>query len=67
MIEGVWPHVRDDDWCGEHKALAKRLEAQLSELMRDPIVSSMGSDPLVKPMFIPINTARDPGQASNGD
>ncbi len=22
MIEGVWPHVRDDDWCGEWKALA---------------------------------------------
>jgi hypothetical protein len=20
MIEGVWPHVRDDDWCGEWKA-----------------------------------------------
>ena len=20
MIEGVWPHVRDDDWCGEYKA-----------------------------------------------
>ena len=19
MIEGVWPHVRDDDWCGEFK------------------------------------------------
>lgn len=17
MVEGVWPHVRDDDWCGE--------------------------------------------------
>jgi hypothetical protein len=22
MIEGVWPHVRDDDWCGEWKAAA---------------------------------------------
>ena len=21
MIEGVWPTVRDDDWCGEWKAL----------------------------------------------
>ena len=17
MVEGIWPHVRDDDWCGE--------------------------------------------------
>lgn len=24
MIEGVWPHVRDDDWCGEWKAIAAR-------------------------------------------
>lgn len=20
MVEGVWPHVRDDDWCGEWTA-----------------------------------------------
>lgn len=26
MIEGVWPHVRDDDWCGEWKASARRAE-----------------------------------------
>ncbi|HEV2219360.1 MAG TPA: hypothetical protein VGV08_02260 [Casimicrobiaceae bacterium] len=25
MIEGVWPHVRDDDWCGEWIA-AERSE-----------------------------------------
>jgi hypothetical protein len=24
MIEGVWPHVRDDDWCGEFRAAAAR-------------------------------------------
>ncbi len=26
MIEGVWPTVRDDDWCGEWKALARRAD-----------------------------------------
>jgi hypothetical protein len=26
MIEGVWPTVRDDDWCGEWKALVRRAE-----------------------------------------
>ena len=67
MIEGVWPHVRDDDWCGEHKGLAKRLDAQLSELMSDPIMAGLGSDASIKPLFIPINTPRDPGQNSNGD
>jgi len=44
MIEGVWPHVRDDDWCGEFKGLAKRLDAQLSELMSDPIMASLGAE-----------------------
>jgi hypothetical protein len=29
MIEGVWPHVRDDDWCGEWKAMAvRRVESR---------------------------------------
>jgi len=28
MIEGVWPHVRDDDWCGEWKAAARRAESR---------------------------------------
>jgi len=28
MIEGVWPHVREDDWCGEWKARAHRSEVR---------------------------------------
>lgn len=24
VIEGVWPTVRDDDWCGEWKILPRR-------------------------------------------
>jgi hypothetical protein len=32
MIEGVWPHVRDDDWCGEWKAAAaRRAESRPAE------------------------------------
>ena len=32
MIEGVWPHVRDDDWCGEFRASAvRRLEPRAVE------------------------------------
>lgn len=26
MVEGVWPTVRDDDWCGEWKALVRRVD-----------------------------------------
>jgi hypothetical protein len=66
MIEGVWPHVRDDDWCGEFKGLAKRLDAQLSELMSDPIMATLGAEATISPMFIPSNTPRDPG-SNNSD
>ena len=31
MIEGVWPHVRDDDWCGEWKQTSRRAETRLPE------------------------------------
>jgi hypothetical protein len=31
MIEGVWPHVRDDDWCGEWKAAVRRPDVRSSE------------------------------------
>lgn len=64
MIEGVWPHVRDDDWCGEFRGLAKRLDAQLSELMSDPLLPP--ADGALKPLFIPI-APHDTGAGSNGD
>ena len=28
MIEGVWPHVRDDDWCGEWKQTTRRTDTR---------------------------------------
>jgi hypothetical protein len=33
MVEGVWPHVRDDDWCGEWKAAARRTQGRVPDLM----------------------------------
>ncbi len=32
LIEGVWPTVHDDDWCGEWKLVARRAETRVSEL-----------------------------------
>jgi hypothetical protein len=50
MIEGVWPHVRDDDWCGEWKALAvRRVEAR-------PTTDSKAPGPL-----LPTGTAASLG------
>jgi hypothetical protein len=28
MIEGVWPHVREDDWCGQWLSPARVAAAQ---------------------------------------
>ena len=41
MIEGVWPTVRDDDWCGEWKALVRRVDpTRLSEVLQAPAMPS---------------------------
>lgn len=51
MIEGVWPHVRDDDWCGEFRAASRRVESRVSEPMPlSPLLpigagASLGSRP----------------------
>jgi hypothetical protein len=42
MIEGVWPHVRDDDWCGELKPATRRAEPRVCEAASGPLVSSFG-------------------------
>lgn len=31
VVEGVWPLVRDDDWCGEWKILTRMIEHQVPE------------------------------------
>jgi hypothetical protein len=31
VVEGVWPLVRDDDWCGEWRVLTRMAEEPLPE------------------------------------
>ena len=31
VVKGVWPLVRDDDWCGEWKILTRMIEEVLPE------------------------------------
>ena len=31
MVEGVWPLVRDDDWCGEYEILTRVVEDWIPE------------------------------------
>jgi len=46
MVEGIWPHVRDDDWCGEWTA-AKRKGESVSTDPRNLLVPAPG--PAVRP------------------
>ena len=51
MIEGVWPTVRDDDWCGEWKAAARRPEPRLNELMGQPAMApTLAPAPRIAPL-----------------
>jgi hypothetical protein len=44
MIEGVWPTVRDDDWCGEWKALVRRVDpTRISDVLNAPLSSPLPS------------------------
>jgi hypothetical protein len=50
MIEGVWPHVRDDDWCGEWKMATRRMDTRISEVSTGPLVPGHGA-PAPSPMM----------------
>jgi hypothetical protein len=43
MIEGVWPHVRDDDWCGELKPTVRRAEPRIAEAAPVPHMNGFGT------------------------
>ena len=48
MIEGVWPHVRDDDWCGEYKGSSRRAEprAGTDAISSNTLLPIAGASPL---------------------
>ena len=45
MIEGVWPHVRDDDWCGEWKLASRRADTRITEVSTGPHVPGVNPVP----------------------
>jgi hypothetical protein len=55
MIEGVWPTVRDDDWCGEWKLNARRTDARVAESLTTATHAVAVS--AVLPRLSPINAA----------
>jgi len=82
MIEGVWPTVRDDDWCGEWKAALRRSDparidpARVNDLLGTPLSSPlpMNSVPRINAQtaraalgVLGVDTpALFPGVAANG-
>ena len=40
MIEGVWPTVRDDDWCGEWKVVPRRVDARPADARPAPLIAA---------------------------
>lgn len=66
MIEGVWPHVRDDDWCGEWKLLARRSDVRVTEV--SPVthveqVSRVTPTPIPPPRVGPLAMPTSIGSA----
>jgi hypothetical protein len=48
MIEGVWPHVRDDDWCGEWTAASRRAETRTPDAVSaGPLLPASHPSPFV--------------------
>jgi len=46
MIEGVWPHVRDDDWCGEWKSAGRRAETRVPDAVHSgPLLPASNPSP----------------------
>jgi len=51
MIEGVWPHVRDDDWCGEWRVLARRTDMRPADALKPARLAPTPDDaPRVSPL-----------------
>ena len=50
MVEGLWPHVRDDDWCGEWMA-AERKDPEVKHALETLMQGSAPSHrvPLMTP------------------
>ena len=63
VVEGVWPLVRDDDWCGEWKILTRMLEEWVPDAPpvgleeAPPIVSSRASPAVAPVPLVPVTAA----------
>ena len=59
MIEGIWPTVREDDWCGEWKILARRVDGRALEATNAAAIGP-------KALATPIRPAGSPNPPAFG-
>ena len=64
VVEGVWPLVRDDDWCGEWKVLTRELEDGVPEA--DSTTPSKAPQ-TAAPSRVRLAPAPAPAAAASGD
>jgi hypothetical protein len=64
MIEGVWPHVRDDDWCGDWKLMTQRVEARPSEPAPGPLIPAFLAPTPLPPRAATLSTLPLPGTSA---
>ena len=63
MIEGVWPTVRDDDWCGEWKVLVRRVDSRVAEALNAAQMSGPHSLSTPAVRAAPLTTVTPTGAA----
>ncbi len=66
MIEGVWPTVRDDDWCGEWKLMTRRSDVRLTETLTTTTNGASTSPAMAR--LAPLNggATTAPGSGTGG-
>ena len=57
MVEGVWPQIRDDDWCGEWTAVEHPgSQSMPAQQTRTPDAAALPRAPLMAPLSAPKPT-----------
>ena len=57
LVEGVWPNVRDDDWCGEWVLANRGPDATAIAAMNSLMMQSAQAAPRVSPAALPAMAA----------
>ena len=57
LVEGVWPNVRDDDWCGEWVLAHRGPDATAIAAMNSLMMQSAQAAPRVSPAALPAMSA----------